>query len=352
MVYTTLKQLPIRLGVSVIMVGTLVACGCGSSTPEVTPPVVVVPVVKLSASQAAFEAAALGKPLYALSWNSPANNVVPTVATNFFYANGNVLATTPTLGSQTLAHTTVNLAVIALPNLAQRNVVRNVVGGKIYARSLLDKTNISYAGDNVVSNLLASDGVTVMYSIVLSDFTAVAMTGNVIDSPLDVRAEGFIPFATGNSNYDLVKPWLAGATYYKRTTKSIGETLGVLDCSGITYDANVNACSTTATTVDNAFFPRTITGTTTQLQLTDGTIKTIAGVRTWVANTANPTTTSYAPTTYRTYFELNGKIYYGAYSADGSLYQANSRLDATQVIAYSLRYNEAAINSVKTTLKF
>lgn len=345
MVYITLKQLPIRIGVSVIMASTLAACGGGDT------PAVAAPVVTLSASQAAFEAAPLGKPLFWLGWSSPANNVVPA-ATNFFYATGQTLPATPTSGIQTLTPTTVNLAALALPNLTQRNVVRSVVGGKIYARSLLDKASISYVGDNVVSNLLASDGVTVMSSFVLSDFTAVALTGNVIDSPVDLRAEGFIPFATGNSNYDLVKPWLPGATYYKRTTKSSGETLGVLDCSGTTYDANVNACTTTATTVDNAFFPRTFTGITTQLQLTDGTIKTIAGVRTWVANKANPTTYNYNPTTYPAYFELNGKIYLGAYSADGSLYQANSRLDATQVIAYVLRFNEAAINSIKTTLKF
>lgn len=346
MVYTTLKQLPIRLGVSVIIASTLVACGGGGETPTL-----VTPVVTLSAFQSAYEAVALGNPIYTLDWSSPANNAVPA-ASNFFYANGNTLPATPTSGIQTLTQTTVNLAVLALPNLSQRGVVRTVVGGKIYARSSLDKSSISYVGDNVVSNVLASDGVTVMYSTVLSGFTAVALTGNVIDSPLDVRAGSFIPFATGNSNYDLAKPWLAGATYYKRSAKSTGETLNVFDCNGTSYDVNVNACFTTATTVDSAFFPYTPVGTTTQIQLADGTIKTIAGVRTWVANTAFPATTTHAPTLYRTYFELNGKIYRGTYSADGSLYQATSRVDATQVIGYNVRFNEAAINSIKSTLKF
>ena len=292
---------------------------------------------------------------YSLVWNIPAAGVTPVSGTHFVYSEKIGPTTSPSKGTQTYIPYPSNLsATLTLPDMAQRGIVRVVIDGKVFARSTLNKMNVYYSGDNIVFDSLASDGVTVLSSDVIDSWSApvaLSTTDTIRTAPNEVKAAIGLLTHTTDSNFDLSRTWLSGSAYIKRSGRRSVDTLFTYDWSGKTYDNNVNGTNFSGT-LEN-FFATVPSGTVTigtvQYKISDGVISTVSGVRAWVASTAAPTS-SLPTTSYYTLYEMGGSIFIGYLQKANTRTRQVSAIDGTELLEYSVRFNDAAINSIKQTL--
>ena len=292
---------------------------------------------------------------YSLVWNIPAAGVTPVSGTHFVYSEKIGPATSPSKDTQTYIPSPSNLsATLTLPDMAQRGIVRVVIDGKVYARSSLDKINVHYLGDNIVFNPLASDGNTVLFSEVFDSWSApiaLSATDTIRTAPNEVKAAvGLLTHPT-DSNFDLSRTWLSGSAYIKRSSRKSVDTLFTYDWSGKTYDKNVNGTNFSGT-LENFFATlpsETVTIGAVQYKISDGVISTVSGVRAWVASTAAPAS-SLPTTSYYTLYEMGGSIFVGYLQKANTRIRQVSAIDGTELLEYSVRFNAAAINSIKQSL--
>lgn len=312
----------------------------------------------LSATQTNFEAAAIKDSYVSFDWYLPTANVAPTSGTNFFYAVNVSTSASPLTGPQNAIDTVSTLSTtLALPTLANQNVYRVLKSGVIYATNLPSKGAFSYAGNDVVSTVYATDGLTKLYSSVYDSWSApIALSGQISSTPIIKSFWGFTRLTTP-VNFDFTKDWLAGSSYYTRKSYRQADTLGVYDWAGRTYGANVTAYAGAETTIENFFNSAAnlaAGGTTSDsvvYAISDGAIKSVEGVRAWVATNKRPTSAA-ATDEYLTLFELNGKIYWGGFQKAGTRFQSIDGVDKTIVNDYSIRLNSTAGVSIKQAVKF
>jgi predicted CXXCH cytochrome family protein len=86
-----------------------------------------------------------------------------------------------------------------------------------------------------------------------------------------------------------------------------------------------------------------------QYKIGDGVIRTVSGVRAWVANTAAPAS-RLTTTSYYTLYEMDEHIFIGYLQKANTRIRQVSAIDGTELLEYSVRFNAAAINSIKQTL--
>lgn len=329
----------------------LAACGGGGgdSAPAA---------ITLSATQTNFEAAIVKGTYSVFDWSLPETNVTPVNGTHFFFATNFTLEASPSTGQQVVKETVSNLTrSLTLPTRSNLGVNRVLKSGVIYVNNSTSKGAFSYAGNDVVSTSYATDGLTPLYASVFDDWSApVALTGQIGNANILKSFLGFTRLNTPN-NLDYSQNWLAGSSYFTRKGYRQADTLFVYDWTTKTFGGNVTAYTGTETTIENFFnsAANLAAGGTTSDSVTyaisDGTIKSVEGVRAWVATNKRPTSVS--PTgEYLTLFELNGKIYWGGIEKAGTRFKSIDGVDRTIVNDYNIRLNGTAVASIKQAVKF
>jgi len=329
----------------------LAACGGGGGGGA---PVATV----LSPTQTNFETAAIKGTYSGFDWSLPTTNVTPVNGTNFFFATSFNVAASPSAGPQVVSRVADNMSrTLTLPTLSNRGVERVLKSGVIYASNSTSKGTFSYVGNDVVNTSYATDGLTPLFATVFDSWSApVTLTGQIGTATILKSFLGFTRLNTPN-NLDFSQSWLVGSSYFTRKGFRQADTVFVEDTSGSTYDANVTPVPTTVLTledlfnsaefaaiggvrVDNVIYP-----------FSAGNIRSIEGVRAWVATNKRPTSVM-ATDTFVVLFELNGKIYYGGLEKAGTRYNFIDGVDNTIVNDYSIRLNATAAASIKQAVKF
>jgi hypothetical protein len=158
-----------------------------------------------------------------------------------------------------------------------------------------------------------------------------------------------------NSNFS-TKQWNPGAEYYRVGIVSASDRILVADCvEASTFLAanNPNAPLTCSTLANGSYstLEQAINGTTVfggfAYQFGQGDVSIREGVRMWVAKSAESNQFS---TRYRVFFELGGKVYAGSLNPTGttSFSTPGTGLNTDVLV----RYNEAAVESLKTVFAF
>jgi hypothetical protein len=253
-------------------------------------------------------------------------------------------------GAQSVTVTETSVAsTLATPTPS--GVDRYLVNGSVVVGHVPDQPVVSYVGQNILENYLATDGKTIAHSLLGTSYTFVPLSGLIANSPAELLDNSNLGLLTnavnGQSLYNPLAVWQVGSGYLKVLRQVSGDTLAAGDCNPpTTTGTSLTPCSTAVSTLE-AFFPVTILTDNKSYQFSDGQIVTLAGVRAWVANTP----TSDATTSYRVFYQSNGAIYIGTLVKDGTPLQIEVLGAATPQNFYTF-LNGAALNSVKAAVKF
>jgi hypothetical protein len=88
---------------------------------------------------------------------------------SFFYSDNSSVPASPANGSQTVTVTMTSVAsTLSVPSLTPG---RFLINGTIYVRPAPDQPKVSYSGSNVLESYLATDGQTVVESLLGTGYT-------------------------------------------------------------------------------------------------------------------------------------------------------------------------------------
>lgn len=285
-----------------------------------------------------------------LTFTTSSSGTASLASTSVFFSENSSIPQSAANGAQAVNVTETPVAsTLATPTSGGTD--RYLINGSVVAASVPEKPVVSYVGQNILENYLATDGQTITHSLLGTSYTFVPLSGLIASSPAELLDNSNLGLLTnlvnGQSLYNPLALWQVGSGYLKSVRQVSGDTVAVGDCnSPVTTGTNLTPCSTTISTLE-AFFPVTILTDNKSYQLSDGQIVTLAGVRAWVANTP----TSDATTSYRVFYQSNGAIYIGSLVKDGTPLQIDV-LGATTPQNFYLFLNGAALNSVKAAVKF
>jgi hypothetical protein len=349
-----LQAIPTRVALAVTFMGalSLTACGGGGSSnaPATTP-------TNLSAVQQNYENFSLASnggahylrgSLVITTSSTGALSVSPN--SSFFTQDSSVPQSPAIGGPQKLTSGSSTVASgFAVPTLTPD---RYLVNGAVVTEAIPAQIQVSYTGDNVQETQYATDGKTVIETLLGTSYTNVPLSGAISASPTELFDDSAVGLITntinGASLYNKSANWQAGAAYTKVTRQTVGDTVFVGDCvAPATTGNNITPCSTTISTLE-AFFPFTSTNDGKTYNLSDGQIVTLAGgIRAWVANTLMNTATP----EYRVLYQNNGEIFEGALMKDGTtiaLFPSGS----TTAQNFYIFLNKAAVQSISSALTF
>jgi hypothetical protein len=283
-----------------------------------------------------------------LSFSTSSTGAVSLSPSSYFYSDNSSIAQSPTNGAQPL---TVSFTSVAstLPMPALNGADRYVINGTVYVRAFPSQAQVSYSGANVQESYFATDGKTVVESLLGISYTVVPLSGLLLNAPAELVNDSNFGLLTdtinGQSLYNQQASWQTGAAYVKATRQVVGDMLGTGDCvAPATTGANITPCSATISTLE-AFFPFSADGTT--YQLAGGQIVSLAGVRAWVSNTSLSTTTP----EYRVFYQNNGAIYAGYLIRNGTVLQFEPFAGGTTQ-SFNIFLNNAALQSLKSAINF
>jgi hypothetical protein len=206
---------------------------------------------------------------------------------------------------------------------------------------------------------MSSDGSTVVESLLNTSYSSVPLSGAVVSAPTEFaqfyNALYFNPTLLSSSAV-----WASNAAYLKFTQTAINDIFLVDDFGGVATTGTSPTPVATVTTLANLLGAGGITtndnGTAAIYSLSNGTVSTINGVNTYVANSPIVKSTT---TEYRIFLELNGNVYQGVWIKAGTVLGGPSYLVGTPssyTINYSshtqIRLNQAALNSLKSAITF
>jgi hypothetical protein len=330
----------------------LSACGGGSSGNSSSDAAT----ANLSASQAAYENMALAANgglhylIGNLTFTTSSSGTASLASSSVFYSENSSIPQSAATAAQAVTVTETPVAsTLATPTSGGVN--RYLINGSVVAAPVPEKPLVSYAGQNILENYLATDGKTIVHSLLGTSYTFVPLSGLIANSPAELLDNSNLGLLTnlvnGQSLYNPLALWQVGSGYLKVVRQVSGDTVAVGDCNPpATTGTSLTPCSTAISTLE-AFFPVTILADNKSYQLGDGQIVMLAGVRAWVANTP----TSDATTSYRVFYQSNGAIYIGTLVKDGTPLQIEV-LGTTTPQNFYLFLNGAALNSVKASVKF
>lgn len=215
----------------------------------------------------------------------------------------------------------------------------------------------SYVGSSVQVEALAEDNATPAYTETQSSFSFVPLTGAIGTTPSEL-AQWHNSFFSNVAVLNRAVTYASGAGYLKYNAVNKGDRYDAFDCAGATAGANVSPCLS-ATTLEAAL----IAGLTSSsdmrtYRLSDGIMTTVAGVPVWVATSPMPlpaSVTLNSTVRYRIYFQLDGNVYTGALTRDGTAlggsYWVSNPSGATveervTFLPYQIRLNSAARDSL------
>jgi hypothetical protein len=342
------------VGVALFSALLVSACGGGSSGNSSGDAAV----SNLSATQAAYENVALvaNGGLHYLTGNLQFSTSTTGTASldpaSYFFSTTSSVAQSPANGPQLVSVSYTPVAsTLATP--VPSGVNRYLINGSVMAAPVPEQPQVSYSGQNILENYLATDGKTVLHSFLSTSDTFVPLSGMIASSPGEVLNNSNLGLITNAVNgqplYNPLATWEPGSGYLKIIRQYSGDTVPVVDCNPPdTTGTSLTPCSTTVSTLE-AFFPITIIDdNNTTYQLSDGQIVTLAGMRAWVANAP---IAADATTTYRMFYQSNGAIYTGFLIKDDTPLQAEL-LGSTTPQDFYIFLNGAALNSVKAAIKF
>lgn|GEM_PF-1174531 len=284
-----------------------------------------------------------------ITFTTTSTDSVSISADSSFFSEDSSLPRSPVNGAQPLTETLTSLAsTLKAPASVQD---RFVVNGAIYSGGLPGQARVSYAGPNVQIDYLASDGNTVVRTLLGTSYDVVQLSGLISASPSELFTNSAIGTLTNTLNgqplYNQQANWESGSAYVKVVRHVVGDELYTYDCAApATTDNNPTSCTATISTLES-FFPYASTADGKTYLLADGQIVTLAGVRAWVSNTPLN-----APSTqYRAYFQYNGGIYAGYVLKDGTTLQIAPRGGGAPQDNYYV-LNNAAAQSIKSAINF
>ncbi len=215
-----------------------------------------------------------------------------------------------------------------------------------------DSATVTYVGSGVQVDSLASDGTTVAYSQLRTNYALVGLTGLLHAAP-DEFTHPYNAIFANPGVLDTTTSWGAGAAYLTYTATNVGDRYNVFDCTGSTTGATPNPCSTNADLTAAMKAGETSSSDQVTYHTTDGNFVLLGKVQVWVATQPRRIGAVGSSTVqYRIYFELNGNIYTGALIKDGAPiggghYLTNPSDVSTEVyLPYQLRLNRAAEQSL------
>ncbi|EEA02358.1 conserved hypothetical protein [Burkholderia sp. H160] len=329
----------------------LSACGGGSSSDSGS----TTSTSSLSDAQKNFESFALtsnGGLHYvdgSLSFSTNSAGALSVGSNSTFFTIDSSVAQSPSAGTQSQISGATSLSsALKIPTLTNG---RQVVNGAVYVGAYPELARFSYVGPNVQADYLATDGSTVIRTLLGTSYTVVSLSGLISASPSELLTNSALGLLTntinGQSLYSAQANWQAGAAYIKVVRQTVGDELFTYDCvSPATTGASPTPCSTTISTLES-FFPYASTTDGKSYKLSDGQIVTLQGVRAWVANSVLGGST----TDYRMYYQYNGGIYAGYMVRSGTTIQIRPLGGGTPQANYYF-LNNAAVQSIKSALNF
>jgi hypothetical protein len=315
-----------RFTVAAALAATLLlqACGGGSnSNPPAPSP--------LSSTQQTYESFALAQNggthlLHGLVSVGNAASATVINPSSYLYTDDSALPASPGL-TGTVALTTGKTSRdshLAVPVLAGQ---RYLVNGVVMQQTVPETATVTYTGGAVEENYLASDGKSVVQTLLGTSYAVVALTGMLSQSPSELINGSAVGFLTnvvnGKPLANMSATWQPGSAYMRVTRHFVNDTVLTDDClsplATHTTGTTLVACNTTASTLAT-FFPHNDETDGQTYNLSDGQIVTLAGTTAWVSNAAFQSqinmSTSFdnqivQTTQYKVYYESNGRIYCG-----------------------------------------
>jgi hypothetical protein len=284
-----------------------------------------------------------------LSISTSSTGALAVSPSSVFYTEDSSVAQSPANGPQPMTETYTSVSsALQVPAIA---APRLLVNGIVYISASPPQARISYSGANVQIDYLASDGETVLRTLLGTSYSVVPLSGLISTSPAELFTNSAVGVLTntlnGQSLYNQQASWQTGAAYIKVVRHTVGDEAFTYDClAPATTGTNPTPCSATISTLEN-FFPYASTTDGKTYQISDGQIVTLAGMRAWVANTALASAT----TDFRVYYQSNGGIYAGYLIKDGTTLQLAPLGGGTPQDSYYL-LNSAALQSIKSAIVF
>ena len=333
-----------KLAFAGLLAAVLCACGGGGSG---TPPPVE---ANLSQDQKTFESVNTQGGQFSLIWKFPFGGGNLVSGTDYLVAiSSGLLPRSPSQGAQIQAAQSMSLDSALAGRIV--NPSRYVSGGAVLVAPVNAVRRVSYVGDAVRVDYLASDNATVLTSAQFSQYAVVPLAGPMGNSPEELLAAVPIQDWIGFNNFSATASWQAGAAYIRQQGVRVGDVVIAEDCPNdttpvTTTGSQPSPCASGLTLEQS--FPATLPLQTLHpdesYQLADGTISQVAGVRMWVANAPLPLADS-STSVYRVYYELNGNVYTGILEKDGTPFRYK-QYDGS-VVDYTLSLNQAAVGSLQ-----
>ncbi|WAC73954.1 hypothetical protein OU995_04250 [Roseateles sp. SL47] len=315
----------------------------------------------LSANQASFEEFLLrpSEGSYLLHWNLNVSGA-QYKGINFAFADIGTLPASPLTNGPQFAPQGAAVNMTKTLGVTIPGPTRVLKDGVILVLPFTLTNQVSYVGDNVRVDALASDNTTVAYSAIRSNYETVALTGTLAATPADF-AHFHDSMFSNPAVLEATATYAAGAKYIKFTKTNLGDRYNAGDCGATTTTADISPCRTNATLTTVLAAGQRSNSDGTTYYLADGTIRTMGGVQIWVANKPRPKSANYSYTEeFRTYFELNGNVYTGSLIKDGTVLGGSyylSNINGTTVatrytfLPFDIRMNKAAYDSLVAAMK-
>lgn len=218
-----------------------------------------------------------------------------------------------------------------------------IASGTIHFMRSNAPSTVRHQGDDVIIETKSSDG----------EYTRreriTAVTKHELRGRLDTVPEEF------RASYRTVVEALRGgvrfpdgAAYYKRTSVRVGALLLLQDADGNSATDPQSATEFMTGTIEDA--PPRMSG----LDLRDGTIRRVNGVRCWVRTRAHETVwgaTAFflGDPTFAVLCEVGGKVYMGSLQPDGAVLGSMIPTSTTlERVPYTIRLNQAAVDGLRS----
>ena len=336
-----------KLAFAGLLAAVLCACGGGGGGGSGTPPPVE---ANLSQDQKTFESVNTQGGQFSLIWKFPFGGGNLVSGTDYLVAiSSGLLPRSPSQGAQIQTAQSMSLDSALAGRIV--NPSRYVSGGAVLVAPVNAVRRVSYVGDAVRVDYLASDNATVLTSAQFSQYAVVPLAGPMGNSPEELLAAVPIQDWIGFNNFSATASWQAGSAYIRQQGVRVGDVVFAQDCPNdttpvTTTGSQPSPCATGLTL--EQMFPATLPYQTLHpsenYQLADGTISQVAGVRMWVANAPLPLEDS-GTLAYRVYYELNGSVYTGLLEKDGTPFRYR-QYDGSAV-NYTISLNQAAVGSLQ-----
>ncbi len=305
-------------------------------------------------NQTIFESTALHSGEWNIGDNIPYGGVL-VPGTNYVYAAVNFeLSASPAGGAQqaTTRYSTLDSALA----VTGYSVTRVLVNGQVMVRPSTGLRSVSYLGNGINVQYYDSTGQTVVTITHLDNYQSGTLSRQMSQAQEIVQASVPINQWVGYQIFSATANWQAGSSYTTHSAQGVGDLYVLFDCQNVaspttTYGTTPTPCASNATLA--SIFPISqysgSIGKPNEIDNAgDGRFVTVQGLPMWIANNPMSLVQGGQTQVYRTYVQLNGNVYYGSLSKDGTTVYTH-QADGTYV-DYSLALNESAASSVSQGL--